>query len=71
MTRKQVTRLVREGHFGAEVGVELLYEDDGWSPYLAMEDACRLDDVRLALRNSAIATAMGLSCVYELVPVAV
>ncbi len=70
MTRKQITKLVHEGHYVAEVDVELLYEDDGWSPYLTLEDASRLDDVRVALKHGDIAAAMMLSRVYELVPVA-
>ncbi len=51
MTRKSVTKVITEGHYAAEVDVELLYDDSAWSPYLSAEDATRLDDVRLALRN--------------------
>jgi hypothetical protein len=37
--------LIREGSYLAEMDVELLEDKTGWSPYLTVEDACRLDDV--------------------------
>ncbi len=70
MTRKQTAKLVHEGHYVAEIDVELIFEDDAWSPYLTLEDAYRLDDVRVALKHGDIAAAMKLGRVYELVPVA-
>ena len=30
----------------AEVEVELLEDDTGWSPYLSVEDAYKLDDIK-------------------------
>ena len=44
-TRK-LTKLVHEGKYVAEVEVEVIDTDDGWSPYLSLEDAYKLDDVR-------------------------
>jgi len=35
----------------AEVDVELLEDETGWSPYISLEDAYKLDDVRDALRR--------------------
>ena len=51
MSRRSVTRLVREGEFVAEVAVELIDTEAGWTPYLSLEDAYKLDDVRAALRG--------------------
>ena len=51
MSKKKRTKLVHEGSYVAEVDVELLEEPEGWSPYLSLEDAYRLDDVREALRR--------------------
>ncbi len=51
MKKKHNTKLVHEGQYVAEVDVELLDTDEGWSPYLSLEDAYRLDDVRDALRR--------------------
>ena len=46
MTTKLTKRLVREGDFVAEVDVYLVEEEGGWSPYLSLEDAGKLDAVR-------------------------
>jgi len=68
-TRKK-TKYVHEGRYVAEVDVELLEDDTGWSPYLTVQDACRLDDVRDALRRGDISTASRLARVFKLEPVA-
>lgn len=70
MRSKPITKLVHEGQYVAEVDIELIYEDDDWSPYLTLDDAYRLDDVRSALQRGDLATAMRLGRVFELVPVA-
>ncbi|MBI5875497.1 MAG: hypothetical protein HZB81_06610 [Deltaproteobacteria bacterium] len=49
MTKRHHTKLVHEGNYVAEVDVEILDTGDGWSPYLSLEDAQKLDDVREAL----------------------
>ncbi len=67
-TRRQ-TKLVHEGGYVAEVEVELVETESGWSPYLSLDDAYKLDDVREALRRGDISAAMRLSRVYMLTPV--
>jgi hypothetical protein len=42
-------KLVHEGQFVAQVEVDLIETDSGWSPYLSLDDAYKLDDVREAL----------------------
>jgi hypothetical protein len=71
MTTRRKTKLVREGQYVAEVEVELLDTEIGWAPYLSLEDAYRLDDVRSALRRGDIKTAARLARVFSLSPVAV
>ena len=68
-TRRRV-KLVREGSYVAEVDVDLIETDEGWSPYLSLEDAYRLDDVREALRRRDLKRAAQLGRVYTLTPVA-
>ena len=70
MTARRQTRLVREGEYVAEVDVELIQADTGWSPYLSLDDAYKLDDVREALRRRDVRTASRLARVYTLTPVA-
>lgn len=71
MNRRRRTKLVHEGKYAAEVEIELIDSDDGWSPYLSLEDAHKLDDVREALRRGELGKAARLARVYELTPVAV
>ena len=70
MNTKATKRLVREGDFVAEVDVDLIDAEGGWAPYLSLDDANRLDDVREALRAGDISRASRLaSRVYRLTPV--
>ena len=67
--KRQTVELIREGKYAAEVPVELIEEDGGWSPYFSLEDAKKLDAVRKALRAGDIAAAAKLGRVYALTPV--
>ena len=70
MNTKATKRLVREGDFVAEVAVDLIDAEGGWAPYLSLDDAYRLDDVREALRAGDITRASRLaSRVSRLTPV--
>lgn len=71
MGKKTQTKLVHEGEYVAEVLVELIETDQEWSPYLSLEDAYKLDDVREALRRGDISSAVRKARVYRLTPVAV
>ena len=69
MKKKQRTKLVHEGKYVAEVDVELLETADEWSPYLSLEDAYKLDDVRDALRRGDLKSAGRCGRVFTLTPV--
>jgi hypothetical protein len=71
MTKRPHTKLIHEGHYVAEVDVELVEGDNGWSPYLSLEDARKLDDIRQALRREDLKHATRLARVFELTPVQV
>jgi hypothetical protein len=66
MTTRHYTKTVHEGNYVAQVDVELIYTDQGSSPYLALEDAYRLDDVREALKRGDLKTASKLGRVDKL-----
>jgi hypothetical protein len=70
MSTRKKTKYVHEGKYVAEVNVELIEDDTGWSPYLTFEAACRLDDVREALRRGDISAASNLARVFTLEPIA-
>ena len=46
MMRRTRTKYVHEGHYVAEVEVEMIDDESSWSPYLSVDEACRLDDLR-------------------------
>ena len=69
MITRRRTKLVHEGKYVAEVDVELVEADNGWSPYLTLEDAYKLDDVREALRRGDVKAAARYARVYTLTPV--
>jgi hypothetical protein len=72
MSRRSVMKLVREGEFVAEVDVELIDTEGGWTPYLSRQDADKLDEVRLALRAGNIQRVAHLADhLYRLTPVEV
>lgn len=66
---RRITKLIREGKFAAEISVELIEEEGGWSPYLSLDDVKKLDAARLALRTGDLAGASQYGRVFELMPV--
>ena len=70
MTVRPARRFVREGAFAAEVNVKLVESDGGWTPYLSVDDAYKLDNVRDALRAGDLERASRLATrIYRLTPV--
>lgn len=70
MKRRMKTKYLHEGQYVAEVEVALIEDDTAWSPYLSVEDAYKLDEVREALRQGNLALASQYGQIYELRPVA-
>ena len=62
-------KIVHEGRYAAEIPVELIEQEGGWSPYLSIQDAAKLDVVRKALLESDIATAAKYARVFQLLPI--
>ena len=71
MTTRHRTKFVHEGQYVAAVEVEWIESDTGWSPYLSLEDAQKLDEVREALHRGDFKRAGQLGRVYQLTPLAV
>ncbi len=68
MMRKS-KEFVHEGKYAAEIAVDLIEDDTGWSPYLSPSDAQILDIVRRALRRGDIVEAAKHGRVFEMMPV--
>lgn len=64
------TKLIHEGNLLAEVDVELIESEEPWSPYLSVEDAYKLDEVRAALKQGDVEGASKAARVYMLTPAA-
>ena len=71
MRTQKRTKLVHEGRYLAEVDIELLINEDEWSPYLSVADAYKLDDVRAALKAGDTETAARYGRIFALTPLAV
>ncbi len=69
MKHRKKIKYIHEGDYVAEVEVELLEDDTGWSPYLSVDDAYKLDDVREAIRQGDLESAAKYGQIYELRPV--
>lgn len=67
---KERKKLVREGEYLVEVSVQLETADQGWSPCLSLDDACKLDDAREALRQGDLEAASRFGRVFILTPAA-
>ena len=61
MRKKHHTKFLHEGKYVAEVDIELIDTDESWSPYLSLEDAQRLDDIRVALRIGDLVSIVKLA----------
>ncbi len=68
--KRHHTKLIHEGSYVAEVDIELIETEKGWSPYLSLDDAQKLDDVRSALRKGDLKSASRVARVFTLTPVA-
>jgi hypothetical protein len=68
-SRKSI-ELIHEGGYAAEVEVELHYTDESWSPTMSIDDARKLETVRLALQLGDLAETAKYGRVFELTPVA-
>jgi hypothetical protein len=64
------TQMVDEGKYMADVSIELIEDETGWSPHVSEVDVSKLDRVRLALRRGDIVAAAREAKVFELTPVA-
>jgi hypothetical protein len=67
---EKTDKLIHVGNYVAEVSVELIYDDNAWSPSLSHKDALKLDRVRDALESGDLKSASKDAKVFELKAVA-
>jgi hypothetical protein len=71
MIRRRQTKFIHEGQYAAEVEVDVIETEEGWSPYLSLADAEKLDEVRAALRRGDLHRAGQLAQLFKLTPITV
>jgi hypothetical protein len=71
MVRRRQTKFIHEGQYAAEVEVDLIETEEGWSPYLSLADAEKLDEVRTALRRGDLHRAGQFARLFKLTPLTV
>ena len=69
MKDKKKIKYVHAGRYMAEVEVDLIKSKNEWAPYLSVEDATKLDDVKEALQREDLESALKYGRVYRLEPV--
>jgi len=69
MRKRRSSKLIRENQYVVEVNIELMDAKEGWAPYMSLDDALKLDDVRSALRRGDLEVASQLGRLYSLTPV--
>ncbi len=69
MRKRHPSKLIHEGEYVADVDVELIYTDEGWSPYLTLDDAEKLDEIRDSIRKGELRQAAHYARVYTLTPI--
>jgi len=68
MIKRNHIKYIHEDKYIAMVNVELMETEDDWSPYLSLEDAYKLDDVRLALRRGDLEAASKKARLFTIKP---
>ena len=66
---KKKTKYIHAGRYVAEVEVDLIVNEDEWAPYLSVEDATKLDDVREALQREDMESVSQYGRIYKLEPI--
>jgi len=65
MTKKAI-KYIHEGLYVAEVEIELVDSDSGWSPTMSLRDALKLDEIRAYLHVGNLVAAVKYATVYEM-----
>jgi hypothetical protein len=63
--KRTSTELIHQGKYAAEMPIELHYSDESRSPTMSLDDARKLEAVRLALQRGDIAEASKYGRVFR------
>jgi Asp-tRNA(Asn)/Glu-tRNA(Gln) amidotransferase C subunit len=66
---RTLKKMIHVGRYVAEVDIEIEESTDDWAPYISLQDALRMDEVREALQRGDIISASKEASVFEISPV--
>lgn len=66
---RMLKKIIHVGDYVAEVDVQLEESTDDWAPYISLQEALRVDNVREALQRGDILSASKEASVFEISPV--
>ena len=67
--KKKQEKFIHVGDFVARIEVDLIYKEDSWSPCISLEDAEKLDKIRIALLKGDLNSASENAKIFRLTPV--
>jgi len=70
MNKRKHKKFIIEGKYVAEVEINIIDSDEGWSPYISLDDALKLDKIRESLKKNDIEAAKKSAKVFTLSPIA-
>ncbi len=70
MHKRKHKKFIIEGKYVAEVEIDIIDTDEGWSPYISLGDALKLDSIRESLKQNDIESAKKSAKVFTLSPIA-
>ena len=70
MHKRKHKKFIIEGKYVAEVEVEIIDTNEGWSPYISFDDALKLDNIRESLKKNDIESAKKSAKIFTLSPIA-
>ncbi len=70
MHKRKHKKFIVVGKYVAEVEINIIDSDEGWSPYISLDDALKLDKIREALKKGDIKSAKKSAKVFTLSPIA-
>ncbi len=70
MHKRKHKKFIVVGKYVAEVEINIIDSDEGWSPYISLDDALKLDNIREALKKDDIKSAKKSAKVFTLSPIA-
>ncbi len=68
MHNRKHVKFVHKGKYVAEVEIEIINDENGWSSYINLDDALKLDTIR-EFRDGKISQAKKYAKVYIMKPI--